>query len=131
MPTLEAVRTTQEVANRLSELFKEYKWTQVHDELFREDAKSIEPAHSKGMQTVQGLDAIRKKGEDFNNMVEEMHGGWVSEPIVGGNYIAVSMGMDCTFKGGMGRIKMEEIALYEVKDGKIVSEQFFYEDTEK
>jgi len=35
------------------------------------------------------------------------------------------MGMDCTYKG-MGRQKMDEIALYEVKDGKIVKEQFFY-----
>jgi hypothetical protein len=125
MPTLEAVRTTQEIANRLAELFKENKWTQIQEELFSEDATSIEPAHSKGMQTVHGLDAIKKKGENFNSMVEEMHGGWVGEPIVGGNYIAVSMGMDCTLKG-MGRVKMEEIALYEVKDGKIVSEQFFY-----
>jgi hypothetical protein len=27
---------------------------------------------------------------------------------------------------GSGRMKMDEIALYEVKDGKIVKEQFFY-----
>jgi hypothetical protein len=77
------------------------------------------------MQTVEGLAAIKKKGEDFNNMVEEMHGGWVSEPLVGGNYISFAMGMDVTYKG-MGRQKMEEIAVYEVKDGKIVKEQFFY-----
>jgi hypothetical protein len=35
------------------------------------------------------------------------------------------MGMDETFKG-MGRNKMDEIAVYEVRDGKIVKEQFFY-----
>ena len=35
------------------------------------------------------------------------------------------MGMDVTMKGA-GRVKMDEIALYEVKDGKIVKEQFFY-----
>ena len=46
-----------------------------------------------------------------------MHGGWVSEPLVAGKYIAVAMGMDCTYKG-MGRQKMDQIALYEVKDGK-------------
>jgi hypothetical protein len=27
---------------------------------------------------------------------------------------------------GQGRMKMDEIAVYEVKDGKIVKEQFFY-----
>ena len=125
MPTLEAVMTTKEVADRLSQLFKEYKWNEAQDELFSKDAESIEPAHSPGLQTAKGLDAIKKKGEDFNNMVEEMHGGWVGEPVVGGNYIAVAMGMDVTLKGA-GRMKMEEICLYEVKDGKIVKEQFFY-----
>ena len=125
MPTLEAVMTTKEVADRLSQLFKEYKWEQAQDELFSKDAESIEPAHSPGLQTVKGIDAIKKKGEDFNNMVEEMHGGWVGEPIVGGNYISVAMGMDVTMKGA-GRMQMEEICVYEVKEGKIVKEQFFY-----
>jgi len=125
MSTLEAVRTTQEVANRLNELFKENKWEQAQDELFAENAVSIEPPGSKGLQTAEGLAAIKKKGEEFNNMVEEMHGGYVSDPIVAGNHIAVAMGIDATYKG-MGRQNMQEIAVYEVKDGKIVKEQFFY-----
>lgn len=125
MSTKEAVRTTQEVADRLSQLFKEYKWSEAQDELFSEDAESVEPPHAQGLQTVKGLDNIKKKGEQFNEMVEEMHGGYVGEPIVAGNFIAVTMGMDVTFKG-MGRKKMDEIALYEVRDGKIVKEQFFY-----
>ena len=125
MATQEAVMTTKDVANRLYELFKENKWMEAQQELFSNDAESIEPKDSPGLQSVKGIDAIRKKGEDFNNMVEEVHGGWVSEPIVAGKYIAVAMGMDCTYKG-MGRQKMDEIVLYEVKDGKIVKEQFFY-----
>ena len=125
MSTLEAVRTTQEVANRMNELFKQFKWEQVQEELFAENAVSIEPPGSPGLQTAEGLAAIKKKGEDFNNMVEEMHGGWVSEPLVGGKYISFAMAIDATYKG-MGRQKMEEIAVYEVKDGKIVKEQFFY-----
>ncbi len=125
MSTLEAVRTTQEVANRMNELFKAFKWTEVQEELFAENAVSIEPPHAQGLQTVQGLAAIKKKAEDFNNMVEEFHGGWVGDPVVGGNHIAFAMGIDATYKG-MGRQNMEEIAVYEVKDGKIVKEQFFY-----
>ena len=121
----EQVMTTQEVADRLSQLFKEYKWNEAQEELFSDDAQSIEPPGSQGLETVKGLDAIKKKGEDFNNSVEEMHGGYVSEPLVAGRYIAVAMGMDVTMKGA-GRMKMDEIALYEVKDGKIVKEQFFY-----
>ena len=55
MSTLEAVRTTQEVANRMNELFKEFKWNQVQEELFAENAVSIEPPHSQGLQTVEGI----------------------------------------------------------------------------
>lgn len=123
--TAEAVMTTQEIANRLAELFKENKWMEAQDELFSDNAESIEPPHAQGLQTVKGLDAIKKKAEDFNNMIEEVHGGWAGEPIVAGNHIAVAMAIDATYKG-MGRQNMEEIAVYEVKDGKIVKEQFFY-----
>ncbi len=125
MPTLEAVMTTKEVAARLSQLFKEFKWTEAQEELFSPDAESVEPAHAQGLQTVKGIDAIKKKGEDFDSMVEEMHGGWVGDAVVGGNFIALPMGMDVTMKGA-GRVQIEEICVYEVKDGKIVKEQFFY-----
>ena len=125
MSTLEAVMTTQDVANRMNELFKENNWTQVQVELFSDDCESIEPPHSQGLQSAKGRDAIKKKGEVFQESVEEMHGGWCSEPLVGGNYISFAMGIDATMKG-MGRMKMEEICVYEVKDGKITKEQFFY-----
>src|SRR6188474_3166050 len=125
MSTLEAVMTTQEVANRFQELAKENQWDKIQEELFADNAASIEPPGSPGLQSVQGLDAIKEKGRKFGEMVEEMHGGYTSAPIVGGRYFSVAMGMDCTMKG-MGRQKMDEIAVYEVKDGKIVKEQFFY-----
>ena len=125
MSTLEAVMTTQEVANRFNELAQTGQWEQIHSELFADNALSIEPPASQGMQSVEGLPAIKEKGKRFSEMVEEMHGGYSTPPVVGGRFFSVAMGMDCTMKG-MGRQKMDEIALYEVKDGKIVREQFFY-----
>lgn len=125
MSTKEAVMTTQDVADRLYELLEEGKWEQAQDELFSQNTKSIEPPNSPGLVSVEGLDNIKKKGQQFNEMVEEMHGGYTGKPIVAGNYIAVAMGMDATMKGA-GRMKMDEIAVYEVKDGKIVKEQFFF-----
>ena len=127
MSTQEAVMTTHEVANRFNELAQTGRWDLIQAELFSDKAVSIEPkkAHSMGMNDAEGIDAIRKKGESFNAMVEEMHGGYSTEPVVAGNHFSVAMGMDVTFKGA-GRSKMDEIAVYEVKDGKIVKEQFFY-----
>ena len=125
MSTLEAVMTTQEVANRFHELAQSGQWDKIQEELFAENAASIEPPHAQGMQSVEGIAAIKEKGKQFGEMVEEMHGGYTTAPVVGGRFFSVAMGMDCTMKG-MGRQKMDEIALYEVKDGKIVREQFFY-----
>ena len=125
MSTQEAVMTTQDVANRFYELAQTGQWELIHAEFFTDKTVSLEPANSPGLKTVEGFDAIKEKGKQFGEMVEEMHGGYTSAPVVGGRFFSVAMGMDCTMKG-MGRQKMDEIALYEVKDGKIVREQFFY-----
>ena len=121
----EKIMTTQEVANRFHEMAQEGQWSKIQEELFADSAVSIEPPQSPGLQSVEGKEAIKKKGEMFDQMVEEMHGGYSNAPVVAGNFFAVAMGMDVTMKG-MGRTKMDEISVYEVKDGKIVKEQFFY-----
>jgi ketosteroid isomerase-like protein len=125
MSTTEAVMTTQDIANRFNELAQTGQWDKVQEELYADDAVSIEPENSPGLKTVKGLEAIREKGQQFGQMVEEMHGGYSHEPQVAGSHFSVAMGMDVTMKG-MGRVKMDEIAVYQVKDGKIVKEQFFY-----
>ncbi len=117
--------TTQQVADRMTLLFKENKWNVLQDELFSEDCISTEPEKSTALKTVQGLAAIKEKGKKFAEMVKEMHSGFVSDLVVGGNFISCAMGMDVTMKG-MGRLQINEIAVYEVKEGKIVSEQFFF-----
>ena len=119
--------TTQEVANRFNELAQTGQWAEIQKELYADNCVSIEPpnAAAMGIGNAEGMDAIRKKGEAFDAMVEEMHGGYSSAPVVGGNFFSVAMGMDCTMKG-MGRSKMDEVCVYEVKEGKIVKEQFFF-----
>jgi hypothetical protein len=117
--------TIQEVADRFFQLSQEGKWNEIQNELFAQNAQSIEPPTAQGLQSVQGLDAIKKKGEAWNNMVEQMHGGYANKPQVAGNHFTVTMGMDVTLKGA-GRTQMDEVAVYEVKDGKIVKEQFFF-----
>lgn len=117
--------TTQQVAKRFYELSQAGDWDKIQEELFSSNAKSIEPAHAQGLQTAIGIDKIKAKGKQWQDMIEESHGGYCNEPQVAGNFFSCAMGADVTMKG-QGRTKMDEIALYEVKDGKIVSEQFFY-----
>ena len=117
--------TTQQIADRFYELAQQGQWDKIQDEMFSEDAESIEPAHSQGLQTAKGIAAIKEKGKVFGDSIEEMHGGYTNVPIVSSNAFACVMGMDVTMKG-MGRMQMDEVAVYQVKDGKIVKEQFFY-----
>jgi hypothetical protein len=124
MTTAEKTMTTQEVANRFNELAQEGKFDQIQDELFDEHVRSVEPSHSQ-WQNVEGLDKVKEKARQWQEMTEEMHGGYTNAPQVAGNFFACAMGMDVTVKG-QPRTKIDEIAVYEVKDGKIVLEQFFY-----
>jgi hypothetical protein len=120
--------TTQEVANRYMELEKQGKWMDIQTELYSADVVCIEPEHAAamGMQTVtKGLDAVKAKGNAWNESIEAVHGNYCTEPVVGGNFFSVAMGMDITMKGGH-RMKLDEVAVFEVKEGKIIKEQFFF-----
>jgi hypothetical protein len=117
---------TEQVAKRLVELCQQGKYEEAQDQLYSKDAVSVEMEGSQGLGNAKGLDAIREKGKQFNAMVEAVHGGSVGDPIVQGNWFAVTMTMDATMKG-RGRVNMQEICVYQVKDGKIVREQFFYD----
>lgn len=117
--------TTAAIANRLVEACREGDFEGVQKELYAQDAVSIEP-HGTGdfEKETHGLDAILEKGRKWAEMVEEMHGATVSDPLLADQSFAVTMTMDVTMKG-RGRGKMTELCIYHVKDGKVVSEQFF------
>jgi hypothetical protein len=125
MTTDQAIMTTEQIAKRFYELSLEGKWNEIQDELFSRDAKSIEPEQAQGLSTVKGLKAIKEKGKQWEEMIEAVHSGYCNEPHVAGKYFVCAMGTEVTMKG-QPRTKMDEIALYEVSDGKIISEQFFY-----
>ncbi len=128
MTTQAKTMTTQDIANRLVELCKQGQFHQAHAELFDENAESIEPESAAQMGwevKTKGMDNLKKKGEQWNNMVEEFHGISVSDPLVTTNGITFTTSMDVTMKG-QPRNSMEEICVYQIRNGKIISEQFFY-----
>jgi hypothetical protein len=117
--------TTSEIASKLVAYCKKGDWSAAQKELYAKDAKSIEPYATPGFEKeTTGLDAILEKGHKFDDMVEKMHSIEISEPLVAEQSIAFKLIMDVTMKG-QGRMKMAEICLYHVKDGKIISEEFF------
>lgn len=116
--------TTQEIANRLVELCRKGDFGTAQSELFATDAMSIEAYSTPAFEKeTRGMQAIKEKGERWNAMVQEVHGVTVSDPLVAGNSFACTLKMDVTMKEH-GHVDMNELCVYEVKDGKIVSEQF-------
>ena len=115
---------TDQIARRLVELCREAKWEVAQRELYAEDAVSLEPFATPAFEKeTRGLAQILEKGRKFDAMVETMHALKVSEPVVAGSSFACTLQMDVTMKG-QGRMNMTELCVYEVKEGKIVSEQF-------
>jgi ketosteroid isomerase-like protein len=116
--------TTMEVGNRLVELVRAGQEPTVWEELYHPEIVSIEAAGPE--RESKGLNAIRGKAEWFNSMFEN-HGVEVLGPYANEDKFAVHYCYDLTTKEGGHRIKMNEIALYQVKDDRIIWEKFYYD----
>jgi hypothetical protein len=116
--------TTQEIAERLVALCRQGNVEGAQKELYAADAINIEPYGTAAFaKETKGLSAIIEKGHAFGAMIEQVHSISISDPLVAGNSFACAMHFDVTIKGH-GRHRLDELCIYEVKDGKIVSEQF-------
>jgi hypothetical protein len=118
--------TTHEVAEKLVQYCREGKNIDAINELYADNIVSREQPGIPH-ELAEGKDAVIDKNNHWYQSVEEVHSADISDPMVTGNLIAVAMEMDITYKNS-GRNKMSEIALYEVENGKIVKEQFFYKN---
>ncbi|HEX3232886.1 MAG TPA: nuclear transport factor 2 family protein [Gemmatimonadales bacterium] len=124
--TAAAPTSTASVAQELVTLCRAGRNIEAINKLYSPKIVSIEPVGDEKMPAeMTGIEAVRGKNEGWyaNN---EVHGIEVNGPFVGEGQFAVRYAWDVTSKGTGQRIRMEEMALYTVKDGKIVREQFFY-----
>ena len=117
--------TTEQIAARFHELAQQEKWFEIQDELFADNVRSVDPENSAYFGYAEGKAKVRKKGQDFVSGITELHSAYTTAPVVGGNHFAVGRGMDVTTEK-FGRVKIDEIMMYEVRNGQIVLEQFFY-----
>jgi hypothetical protein len=118
--------TTLEIGNKLVELCKQGKNDQCIEMLYANDVVAVEaaampnmPAEQRGKQAILG----KSKWWRENN---EIHSASVEGPWPHGDRFIVKFHYDITSKADNKRHVMDETALYTVKDGKIVREEFFY-----
>lgn len=116
---------TKEIAEKLVNWCNQGDYASCYQNLYSPDIVSIEPKGAQ-MEEVHGMEAVAQKGAWWEETFE-VHNSTVSEPIIADNWFSVRFEMDTTHRPSGQRSQSSEIAVYEVKDGKIVKEQFFYD----
>ena len=117
--------TTIEIAHRLVDMCRNGEVEEAKEALFAETILSIEPREGLLPKETRGMTGIKSKAELFISHVEHFFGSTISEPVVAGDYFSVAWETDLQMKGEARKIN-SEICVYKTKQGKIVSEQFFY-----
>lgn len=120
---------TKQVGERLVALCKDKKFEQAIDELYDKDIVSVEARGDESMPAEsRGIEAIRGKGKWWRDN-HEIHSASTEGPYPHHDKFAARHRYEITPKiGPMAgkRIQMDEIAVYTVKNGKIVREEFYY-----
>ena len=121
------MKTLHEVAAELVHNCKTGNEMAGLDTLYHPDAVSVEAGAPPGEDRVKtGLAAIKGKHAWWQDNFE-MHGGDVDGPFPhGDDRFAVIFEVDATMKATGQRSRMREVAVYHVKDGLIVREEFYY-----
>lgn len=73
-----------------------------------------------------GKDVNRKREQEFVNSVEQFHGAKLLGEAVNGETSYSEWEYDVTFKGGGGRVKLQQVASRRWKNGQVVHERFYY-----
>lgn len=117
----------KDVAEELVAGCREGRTRENLDKLYAEDAVSVEAtAGPDGSRKTQGRAGIAGK-HDWWDATFTVHGGDVQGPFMhGDDRFAVIFEIDAENKQSGERTEMKEVAVYHVRDGRIVREEFFY-----
>ncbi|HEU5058708.1 MAG TPA: nuclear transport factor 2 family protein [Kofleriaceae bacterium] len=117
---------TLEVGKKLVELCNSGKAEEAMKTLYSPEIVSVEAQAMPNMPAeMRGLSAVLEKGKWWNDN-HVIHSSTCKGPFPHGDRFACLFAFDVTNKPSNQRFQMEEVAVYTVKDGKIVREEFFY-----
>ena len=115
--------TTADLARAFADALKAGDF-QKAESFWSDDIASFETDASPRRE-LRGREAVQAKGEWWMAN-HEMHAFETQGPFVNGDQFALIFRMDVTQKASGQRVRMEEVGLYSVRDGKISEERFFY-----
>jgi hypothetical protein len=118
--------TAQEIGNELVALCRQGKNMEAIERLYSPAIESVEALDHPQIGHVQtGLDAVKGKNRWWADH-HQIHKAEAGGPFVNGDRFIVHFTYDVTPKQTGRRMTMTEAGLYQVKDGKIAREEFFY-----
>ena len=120
------IKTVTQVANSLVSLCREGKVAECIDQFYDEGIISIEPEGFSGIAIAKGVDTVLLKHKRVGEPVKEVHSVVIGEPIIAADHFALTWKVVMTLEGVSEKVTIDEIIVYEVKQGKIVEERFFY-----
>jgi ketosteroid isomerase-like protein len=118
--------TTLEVGKKLVELCKAGKNKEAAETLYAPDIVSVEAGGPPGKdRATRGVKALAEKSQWWQDN-HTIHSSATEGPWPHDDRFIVKFTYDVTFKPENKRFTLEEAALFTVKDGKVVKEEFFY-----
>ncbi len=119
------------IAHELTDLCRESRNMEAIERLYSPDIVSVESMGNEQMPAeMRGIDAVRGKNQWWFDNFEVISAN-VGGPFVGEEQFAVQHQYKTKEKATGKEMEMTEMALYTVKDGKIVREEFFYNPNPK
>jgi ketosteroid isomerase-like protein len=119
-----------QVGKKLVDLCRTGKNMDAIDSLYSPNIVSIEAmGDDKTPAETKGIDKIKQKNKHWYE-TNEVHSARVEGPFPNKDRFAVKYHYETTPKAGPmqgKRMTLDEVAVYTVKDGKIVREEFFYD----
>ncbi len=115
------METINKIADKLVSFLRADKFVEAYRELFDEQAESIDPL----VDSETPLKGLEKLIDSEISFLRNIHlkKTEVSEPIFAGNFFAVSLRINF-YIGGIEKT-IDELCLYKIENGKIISQQFF------
>lgn len=116
--------TTAEIAREFAAMCRAGQHREAAARFNAPDIVSLE-AMEGPMARVEGAQAVEAKAAWwFDN--HTVHGGTVDGPFVNGDQFALVFHLDFTPKHTGERAQSTEVALYTLREGKVVEERFLY-----
>lgn len=112
------------IAHHLVQLYQQGNNALAQVLYFDDEIVSIEKYQLKTKRT-KGIIKVQRKSAHFFEMTQKIHTAHIEGPLIVSNNFCIKIDLDITLRS-IGRIQLQQLIVYTVKNHKIIQEEFFY-----